>query len=584
MVDAQGTVLVPSHVFDHYLPGVRRQHRPAPYQANDLASFGVLSNQMPHRVRASPRSQGGQASISTSAQPHSSAGFTTSSPSPSSAHRESPRFARTNSNSSINVSLVPRGGQHQPQAGPSHDQIGSLALPGTNNTYGNATAAAPTSAHAYTTSADSLWVPQDYPHSGSAALAFDNNSGSAYPADDISWLQTGQPGLVYEQTSHNQPLPPRPRNPSTPAIRVTTDFAGAQDFSQPQDATYSASSANSSLPPPEYHAYNNYSSGHLSPQRPHFMPQVQDSENMQTPVSPVSPQHSPHDTSMAEPGSRKRSHSEMSHQDVAAIANAAAHSRDGSVVSATSPNEPSDEFYNKRQNTRAFKRGDPPMNEEHKFICDFAEECRGQTFDRKCEWSKHMDKHDRPYRCPHPSCAKLQGFTYSGGLLRHEREVHGKHGGPKAQLMCPFADCKRHAGKGFTRKENLNEHLRRVHPTREQDSQNPSLRRDATDITLGLDEGETPASRLSETGDQDDLVTSPMLGKRKRESLFGLENDSLDELENMREEVKRLRAEAEQKDERIRQMEEAATKNEERTRQLEAMVNMRQLQQAPVEG
>lgn len=192
-----------------------------------------------------------------------------------------------------------------------------------------------------------------------------------------------------------------------------------------------------------------------------------------------------------------------------------------------------------------------------------------------------MDKHDRPYRCPHPSCAKLQGFTYSGGLLRHEREVHGKHGGPKAQLMCPYPDCKRHSGKGFTRKENLNEHLRRVHPTGGQDSQNPSLTRDATDITLGLEEGETPASRLSETVDQDDLATSPILGKRK---LFGLDADGLHDLEIMKQEVKRLRAEAEEKDERIRQMEEAASKNEERTRQLEALVNMRQLQQAPNEG
>lgn len=192
-----------------------------------------------------------------------------------------------------------------------------------------------------------------------------------------------------------------------------------------------------------------------------------------------------------------------------------------------------------------------------------------------------MDKHDRPYRCPHPSCAKLQGFTYSGGLLRHEREVHGKHGGPKAQLMCPYPDCKRHSGKGFTRKENLNEHLRRVHPAAGQDSQNPSLTRDATDITLGLEEGETPASRLSETVEQEYLATSPILGKRK---LFGLDADGLHDLETMKQEVKRLRAEAEEKDERIRQMEEAASKNEERTRQLEALVNMRQLQQAPNEG
>lgn len=77
--------------------------------------------------------------------------------------------------------------------------------------------------------------------------------------------------------------------------------------------------------------------------------------------------------------------------------------------------------------------------------------------------SKHMDKHDRPYRCQEGGCEKLPGFTYSGGLLRHEREVHGKHGGPRKQLNCPHPNCKRFTGKGFSRQENLNEHLRRVH-------------------------------------------------------------------------------------------------------------------------
>lgn len=74
-----------------------------------------------------------------------------------------------------------------------------------------------------------------------------------------------------------------------------------------------------------------------------------------------------------------------------------------------------------------------------------------------------MDKHDRPYKCTAEGCEKLPGFTYSGGLLRHEREVHGKHGGPKNPLNCPHATCKRHSGKGFSRQENLNEHMRRVH-------------------------------------------------------------------------------------------------------------------------
>jgi len=74
-----------------------------------------------------------------------------------------------------------------------------------------------------------------------------------------------------------------------------------------------------------------------------------------------------------------------------------------------------------------------------------------------------MDKHDRPYKCAAEGCEKLPGFTYSGGLLRHEREVHNKHGGPKQSLNCPHPNCKRHTGKGFSRLENLNEHLRRVH-------------------------------------------------------------------------------------------------------------------------
>jgi len=79
------------------------------------------------------------------------------------------------------------------------------------------------------------------------------------------------------------------------------------------------------------------------------------------------------------------------------------------------------------------------------------------------QYSKHMDKHDRPYKCGAEGCEKLPGFTYSGGLLRHEREVHGKHGGPKNSFNCQYPNCKRHTGKGFSRLENLNEHLRRVH-------------------------------------------------------------------------------------------------------------------------
>ncbi|KAI1272456.1 hypothetical protein F5Y07DRAFT_392001 [Xylaria sp. FL0933] len=105
-------------------------------------------------------------------------------------------------------------------------------------------------------------------------------------------------------------------------------------------------------------------------------------------------------------------------------------------------------------------------NREGKFICTW-HNCNAaiKEFSRKCEWNKHMDKHERPYKCLSVGCENIPGFTYSGGLLRHEREVHHKHGGPKNPLYCPHKGCKRHKNSSFARLENLNEHLRRCHTT-----------------------------------------------------------------------------------------------------------------------
>lgn len=182
-----------------------------------------------------------------------------------------------------------------------------------------------------------------------------------------------------------------------------------------------------------------------------------------------------------------------------------------------------------------------------------------------------MDKHDRPYRCPQAQCAKLQGFTYSGGLLRHEREVHGKHGGPKEQLRCTVPECKRHAGKGFTRKENLNEHLRRVHgiTTTSDASQ---LRQIAADAAPGAEIMETPASRFSDTADVDEFTTAttayPDLAntKRRRLDMGASPRSGPDDLEL---ELQRLKADNLEKDERIRRMEENDAAREARMKSLE---------------
>lgn len=162
-----------------------------------------------------------------------------------------------------------------------------------------------------------------------------------------------------------------------------------------------------------------------------------------------------------------------------------------------------------------------------KFHCPL-DDCKEdiRIFSRKCEWNKHMDKHERPYRCPADGCENLPGFTYSGGLLRHEREVHGKHGGPKNTVNCPHPNCKRHTGKGFSRQENLNEHLRRVHTILEGGGNGSS--------GGGQSPGEAPPS-------PDDNESEKAGMKRKRRS----SGQGSDEMSELREEIKRVREENE---------------------------------------
>lgn len=157
-----------------------------------------------------------------------------------------------------------------------------------------------------------------------------------------------------------------------------------------------------------------------------------------------------------------------------------------------------------------------------------------------------MDKHNRPYVCEEPGCEKIQGFTYSGGLLRHQREVHRQHGGPKASCMCPHRDCKRSTGVGFSRKENLYEHLRRVHRGvgNERDPQQAAATAPVSSSPfqrLGSDNGSRKRRRANDDEDDDDDD----------------EIEEANESRDLRKQVKRLRKELQEKDERLRKLEQA---------------------------
>jgi hypothetical protein len=74
---------------------------------------------------------------------------------------------------------------------------------------------------------------------------------------------------------------------------------------------------------------------------------------------------------------------------------------------------------------------------------------------------KHMDRHNRPYKCDTEGCKVKQGFTNSFSLTRHQREVH--QASIAKRVFCPVLNCRRSAGSGFTRKQNRDEHVRRLH-------------------------------------------------------------------------------------------------------------------------
>lgn len=76
---------------------------------------------------------------------------------------------------------------------------------------------------------------------------------------------------------------------------------------------------------------------------------------------------------------------------------------------------------------------------------------------------KVIDKHDKPFNCSVPDCKRTQGFASLTSLSRHETETHGMHNRGQ-KLHCPIPTCERHNGKGFQRNEQLENHIRLIHP------------------------------------------------------------------------------------------------------------------------
>jgi len=74
------------------------------------------------------------------------------------------------------------------------------------------------------------------------------------------------------------------------------------------------------------------------------------------------------------------------------------------------------------------------------------------------------------YTCLVPGCnpkTKNGAFTRAADLVRHMETVHNA---APANLDCPYAKnwCERTGTRGFSRRDHLNEHIRQVHPGKQE--------------------------------------------------------------------------------------------------------------------
>ncbi|KAF1830082.1 hypothetical protein BDW02DRAFT_508425 [Decorospora gaudefroyi] len=391
------------------------------------------------------------------------------------------------------------------------------------------------------------------------------NQGPAAPLTVFPHL-----GSDYDQNPwHSYTLPQDgPRHliasESDPAPRVgVTGAAESGFFAQPQTAfaspsIYQLGRQPHALPHHPNSSFNNYYADPryimADTQTVHDAHQHQHKRTIST-VSINSATDMPTPVSLSGPRSPLMSPtaSERTHMLTSPQSQTHSHSRGISVDSS----QDGDDHGSLRKNHSYKRAEEAPRNQDGKMVCKY-QECRGLYFDRKCEWSKHMDKHDRPYKCNVKGCEKLQGFTYSGGLLRHEREVHKMHGGTNKSLFCPVRECKRSSGAGFTRKENLAEHIRRVHrrTSMSVDMGGMVITRRGTSmegspIAESRIASESPYNRAMDYHEDDDGMSL----KRKRGGSDAGFSDRGNE--DMRAEIKRLRQENEEKDSRLHQLEQA---------------------------
>jgi FtsZ-binding cell division protein ZapB len=168
--------------------------------------------------------------------------------------------------------------------------------------------------------------------------------------------------------------------------------------------------------------------------------------------------------------------------------------------------------------------------------------------------SKHMDKHERPYICTVDGCDHRQGFTSKGDLSRHQRIVHKLDNGQGSLLFCHEPNCARGPGggpnAGFSRSDNLADHIRRRHGQSAVSSYEPRVEI-ANDTIL-------PGVRLESPRRMDREPVTSLQRKRRRISEMELisqnSGQGTEEEINLRSELRKARERVEELTEELKEV------------------------------
>lgn len=170
----------------------------------------------------------------------------------------------------------------------------------------------------------------------------------------------------------------------------------------------------------------------------------------------------------------------------------------------------------------------PPQNCDGEIICDHID-CSNKnlTFTNIRDWSKHKNKHERPYKCTVNGCTRTQGFASKGDQIRHERTVHkalysrfSTKGSTSNETLhfCDEPNCARgprNENSGFNRRDNLMDHMRRRHGRVLASSRVSVRRTGGVNGATSLD-SQSPAVLPLEEHQMSSSVAMP--GKQKRTS------------------------------------------------------------------